>query len=43
MEAIQQEVVMPFNLIDRLEELAEDLPEQAQDALDRVLEILAGH
>jgi hypothetical protein len=31
---------MPFNLIDKLEELAEDLPDRAQDALDRVLEIL---
>lgn len=31
---------MPFDLIDKLEELAKDLPEQAQDAIDRVIDLL---
>ena len=40
--AIERGFAMPFDLIDKLEELAKDLPDHAQDAIDRVIEILEG-
>jgi len=35
--------VMHFDLIDKLEEIARDLPDRAQDALDRVMDLLEDH
>jgi len=34
---------MHFDLIDKLEEIARDLPDRAQDALDRVMDLLEDH
>jgi len=34
---------MPFDLIDKLEEIARSLPDRAQDALDRVIDLLDDH